>query len=396
MVVLEVKEGIYSVGAQHWGRKLFDELVPIPYGTSYNAFFIKGSSKNALIDTVDPTKEDELIENLKRLKIEKIDYVISNHAEQDHSGGIPGVLNLFPEAKVVTNKKCKQFLETLLHIKENQFLVINDRDTLSLGDRTLEFIFAPWVHWPETLLTYLREDKILFTCDLFSSHLATSELFSSGDNLTYEGAKRYYAGIMMPFRKNISKHLKIIPELDVEIIAPSHGPLYKNPQFILKAYKDWISDEVKNEVVIVYVSMHRSTEKIVNALTTALTERNIKVIPFNLTTADAGELAMSLIDASTLIVASPTFLVGPHPLIVYALSIVNALRPKQKFFGVIGSYGWGIGKTIDVIKNLTQNLKAEFLEPLFINGHPREEDILKFEKFADTILARHRELNIIA
>ena len=161
MAVREIKKDVYYVGAIDWDRGLFDELISLPDGTSYNAYLIKGSEKIALIDTVDPSKKHELIENLQKLEVEKIDYIIANHAEQDHSGTIPEILELYPEAKVVTNPRCKDFLKDLLLISEDRFVVVNDHETLSIGDKTLEFILAPWVHWPETMFTYLREDKIL-------------------------------------------------------------------------------------------------------------------------------------------------------------------------------------------------------------------------------------------
>ncbi len=186
----EIKKGIHWVGAIDWDRRLFDSLVPLPDGTSYNAYFIKGSEKTALLDTVDPAMQDELFGHLKELGVERIDYVVAHHAEQDHSGSIPQVLEKFPEAKVVATAKCKTMLMDLLEIPEEKFIVVKDKETLSLGDRTLEFIHAPWVHWPETMLTYAREDKILFPCDFLGSHLATTDLYAKDEGQLYEAAKR--------------------------------------------------------------------------------------------------------------------------------------------------------------------------------------------------------------
>jgi len=393
MTVREVRPDIYSVGAIDWDRRLFDELIPLPDGTSYNSYLIKGSEKTALIDTVDPTKEYELLDNLRKLNINNIDYVISNHAEQDHSGSIPKILELYPDAKVLTNPKCKDMLKDLLLIPEDKFLTLNARETISLGNKTLEFILAPWVHWPETMFTYLREDKILFTCDFLGSHLATSNLFVADEAKVYEPAKRYYAEIMMPFRTSIKKHLEVINGIEVEIIAPSHGPVYPRPEFIMNAYKEWVSDDVKNEVIIPYISMHGSTRKMVDHLAEALIERDITVKPFNLTKTDIGELAMALVDAATIIIASPTVLVGPHPNIVYAVFLVNALRPKLKFASVIGSYGWG-GKMVEHIKGILTNIKVEILEPVVVKGFPREEDLKTLDMLADNIYKKHKEHHI--
>lgn len=390
-MIREIKKNIFAVGTIDWDRRLFDELIPLPDGTTYNSYLIKGSEKTALIDTVDPVKEKELLENLDEAGINKIDYIIANHAEQDHSGVITTLLKKFPEAKVLTNQKCKDMLMDLLLIPSEKFLTVNDGEKISLGDKTLEFIFAPWVHWPETMLTYLVEDKILFPCDLFGSHLASSELYAVDESKVYSGAKRYYAEIMMPFRNHIKKHLEKLSSYDIKIIAPSHGPIYDKPEFILNAYKDWISDNAKPEVILPFVSMHDSTKKMVEHLISALIKRNVKVIPFNMTRTDIGELAMALVDASTMVIASPIVLGGPHPQVLYAVYLTNLLRPKLKHVSVIGSYGWG-GRMLEIIKEMTSNLKIELIEPVIIKGYPKEDDFKKLDKLADNILVKIKNL----
>jgi len=394
MTVRQIKPGVYTVGSIDWDRRLFDELIPLPDGTTYNSYLIKGNEKTALIDTVDPPKENKLFDNLKKLDVNNIDYVIANHAEQDHSGTIPKILKTFPNAKVVTNAKCKGMLMDLLLIPEDKFIVVNDADTLPLGNKTLQFIIAPWVHWPETMLTYLREDKILFPCDFFGSHLATSDLYSTDEPKVYESAKRYYAEIMMPFRNSIKKHIEKLKQFEIEMIAPSHGPIHNKPEFILDAYKDWISDKVKNEVIIPYVSMHGSTDKMVSHFIDALMKRDITVKPFNLPKTDIGELAKALVDAATIVIASPTVLVGPHPAAVYATYLANALRPKTKFASIIGSYGWG-GKMVDTITGMLGNLKVELISPVIVKGYPKEDNFKDLEKLADEIFNKHKDNNIV-
>ena len=390
----ELKSNIFFVGAIDWDRRLFDELIPLPDGTSYNAYLVKGREKTALIDTVDPAMTEVLTKNLNQLEIKDINYVIANHAEQDHSGSLPQILDMYPNAKVVCTTKCKGLLMDLLLIPENKFKTVEDRETLSLGDKTLEFIHAPWVHWPETMLTYLREEKILFTCDFLGSHLATSDLFVTDELTVYEAAKRYYAEIMMPFRATIKKNLEKIKDLEIDIIAPSHGLIYDRPEFILSAYRDWISDEVKNEVVIPYVSMHESTKKMVDYFVEALIQRGITVKQFNMSKTDIGKLAMALVDAATIVIASPTVLVGPHPNVVYAVYLANALRPKLKLASIIGSYGWG-SRMVEQIKGMVPNLKVELLEPVVKKGFPKEEDFKELDRLADEILNKHKEYNII-
>ena len=385
----EIKDDLFWVGALDWDRRLFDELIPLPDGTSYNAYLIWGSEKTALIDTVDPTMSHVLMDFLEG--VTGIDYVISNHAEQDHSGTIPLVLETFPEARVVTNPKCKGMLTDLLSIPEEQFITVDDGETLSLGDRTLQFIYAPWVHWPETMFTYLREDKLLFTCDLLGSHLATSDLYAHDRARVYEAAKRYYAEIMMPFRTVIKQNLEKIAPLEIELIAPSHGPIYDDPKFILDAYREWISDEVENEVVLPYVSMHGSTKEMVDHFVGALIDRRIAVKQFDLASVDLGELAMALVDAATVVIAAPTVLVGPHPSAVYAAYLVNALRPKLRWVSIIGSYGWGT-KMVEQLTGMLSSLKVELIEPVIVRGRPKGDDFKALDRLADMILEKHRGL----
>ncbi len=394
MVSREIIPNVFWVGALDFDRRMFDELIPTPNGTSYNAYLIRGSEKTALVDTVDPSKEFDLISNLVKMGIERIDYIIINHAEQDHAGSLPMVLEFFPDAMVVTNEKCRDLLIALLHLPAEKFVVIKDRETLSLGDRTFEFLLTPWTHWPETQVTYLREDKILFPCDLFGFHMATSDLTMTDLADCYLPAKRYYAEIMMPFRGSIKGHLEKIRALKIDLIAPSHGPVHTNPQQILDAYADWTSDTVKNEVVIPYVSMHGSTQKMVEHFTDALIARGVIVKPFNLTHTDIGELALSLVDAATVVIATPTVLFGPHPQVVYATYLANMLKPKMRFASVIGSFGWG-GKAPETIVKMLDHVKVEVLEPVMVKGLPDEKTLAALDRLADDIARKHKENKIV-
>ena len=388
-----IKEDIYWVGFVDWDRRLFDSLIPTPHGTTYNSYLIKGSEKTALIETVDFGKNNYLLNALEIADAKKIDYIISNHAEQDHTGSLPKILEKYPEAKIVTNAKCKELIESFLLIPEEKFIVVKDNEEISLGNKTIQFMIAPWVHWPDTMFSYLKEDQILFSCDFLGSHYATSELFVSDEKEVYLSAKRYYAEIMMPFRTMIKKHLERIDKLDIDIIAPSHGPLYNEPSFIIEAYKDWSGDSVKNQVVIPYVSMHGSTKVMVEYLTEALSKKGIEVKLFNLEIADAGELLMSLVDAATIVVGASTMLVGPHPLAYYATYLVNAVRPKTRFVSIIGSYGWG-GNTVEVLKGLISNIKVELVEPVYIKGYPKENDFKSLDKLAEEINKKHKEIGL--
>ena len=392
MKAREIKPKIYWVGAEDWDRRLFDELIPLPDGTSYNSYLIQGSQKTVLIETVDPTMEHVLLSRLEDLGVKHIDYVVANHAEQDHSGTLPVVLQKYPKAEVICTSKCKTMLEDFLRIPDDKIITVEDREVISLGDKTLEFIHAPWVHWPETMLTYLKEDKILFPCDLFGSHLASSDLYVTDEGRVFESAKRYYAEIMMPFRTNIEKHLERLKEYEIKLIAPSHGPMHDRPEFILNAYSRWVIDPPENIVVLPYASMHGSTRQMVNYFVEALVQNGVTVKQFDLSTVDIGKLAMALVDAATLVIGTPAVLVGPHPLVAYAAFLANALKPKTRFASIIGSFGWG-SRAKEQIIGMIPNLKVELLEPVIAKGLPKDEDFKALDSLAAKIAEAHKGIS---
>jgi flavorubredoxin len=387
MKARQITPNVDWVGAVDWERGLFDALIPLPDRTSYNAYLIRGSEKTALVDAVDPTLIDVLMTRLEN--VEKIDYIISLHAEQDHSGGLPTVLEKYPGAKLFASPKGKENLSTHLPIPAERIQAVQDGETLSLGDKTLQFIHIPWVHWPDTMAAYLVEDKVLFTTDFFGSHLATSDLFASAnEGRVYEAAKRYYAEIMMPLRNAAQKNLEKLSGIETVFIAPSHGPIYDRPAFITEAYKKWTSGPYRNTVVMPFVSMHGSTLKIISYLSESLAERGE---PFDLTTSDIGKITEALVDAPTLVVGTPTVLGGPHPNVVGAAYLVNTLKPRLKYISVIGSYGWG-GKTVDILAGMLESLKAEILPPVLCKGLPKDEDFKALDALADAIAEKHKTL----
>ncbi|MBA4365373.1 MAG: MBL fold hydrolase [Coprothermobacter sp.] len=378
------------MGAVDWDRRLFDSLIPLPEGTSYNAYLVRGSEKTALLDTVDPTKLDVLMAQLDA--VDHLDYLIAHHAEQDHSGSIPAILARYPEAVLVTNPKAKELLQELLDIPSGRFRTVADGETLSLGNKTLRFIYLPWVHWPETMGTYVEEDHVLFSCDFFGSHRAQSDMFAE-NNVVMHGAKRYYAEIMMPFRSFIIKNLDKLAGTQIDMICPSHGPVYKDPAFIMDAYREWAGGPPHNKVVIPFVSMHGSTLKMVDRLTAALADRGVGVERFDLTISDLGEIAMSLVDAATIVIGTPAVLTGPHPKTIEIAYLAGALRPKTQFVSIVGSYGWG-QRIVDVLGGLIAPLKAEVLTPVLAKGDPRAADMQAIDALAETIAAKHREAGL--
>lgn len=383
-----IKDKIHWLGAIDWDRRLFDSLIPLPDGTSYNVYLIEGSTHTALLDTVDPAMLDLLSKQLDDAPT--IDFIVSHHAEQDHSGAIPHVLARYPQAKVVTTPKAKALLMDHLHLPEETFVPVADGEVLSLGDKTLRFIHTPWVHWPETMVTYLEEDQILFSCDFFGAHIAASDLFVTDQGRVYESAKRYFGEIMLPFRNIIAKNLEKLANLPLQMIAPGHGQIYDQPAWILEAYRDWVLQPPRNLVVLPFVSMHGSTRMMVDHLTAALTEWGVTVELFNLVVTDIGKLAMALVDAGTIVVGTPTVLAGPHPLAAHAAFLANALRPKAQYLSIIGSYGWG-GKTVEALAGMIGNLKVEVLEPVLCKGMPEQVTYSALEHLADTIAQKHKE-----
>ncbi len=390
MIPRVIIPGVEWVGALDWERTMFDALIPLPDRTSYNAYLIRGRDKTVLVDTVEPKLVDILMARLEN--VERVDYILSLHAEQDHSGSLPMVLQKYPQAQLFASPKCRENLVTHLSIDAERIHTVQDGETLSLGDRTLQFIHIPWVHWPDTMAAFLVEEKVLFTTDFFGSHLATSSLFASADEpRVLAAAKRYYAEIMMPLRLMAQKNLVKLQALQPSYIAPSHGPVYDSPALILDAYHQWLEGTLRNAVVLPFISMHGSTIRMVSHLSECLAERGVAVEAFDLVNVDLGHLASALVDAPTLILASPTVLGGPHPGMVSATYLVNMLKPRLKHLAVIGSYGWG-GKTVETLVEMVSGLKLELLPTVLCKGLPVEADLQALDALAETIAEKHRIL----
>ena len=235
---------------------------------------------------------------------------------------------------------------------------------------------------------YMKEEKMLFSCDFLGSHLATTDMYVSDECQVYEAAKRYFAEIMMPFRAIIKKNFPKLDGYDISIVAPSHGPMYDNPKFIIDAYNDWLSDTPKNMVVVPYISMHGSVERMVNHLIDALENKGVKAYKFDLSVTDIGKVAITLVDAATIVVGTPTVLGEPHPVIAYAAKLANALKPKAIFVSVMASYAWG-GKAIEKVAEMIPNIKAELLEPVLVKGYPKADDLVAIERLANEIFTKH-------
>ncbi len=390
----EIKNNIFYCGLNDCDRRIFDELIPLEHGTSYNSYLVKGSEKTAIIDTMYPPKTKEYLKRLSDNQIGKVDYIIANHGEQDHSGSIPALLEKYPNAIVLTNPKVAENIKNMLFVPEEKIRVIADGEEVSLGDKTLKFIFAPGVHWPDTMFTYVKEDNVIFTCDFLGAHFTFSDVFAPESVELEKSAKRYYAEIMMPFRIMSKKYTKMIKDMNVDMILPSHGPVYKNPDFILDLYTDWTSDAPKNLVALPYVSMYESTKEMIDYLSEKLEAKGIKTFKFDMVEDDLGDLAMTLVDAGTIVMGTSMVLAGPHPVSVNVAYIASVLRPKAKFASLVGSYGWG-GKLFDLIAQILAPLKLDLIEPLQIKGKLKEDDYKKLDEMAESIFEKHKSIGLI-
>ncbi len=372
----ELAKNVFSVGVKDWNRRMFDSLIPLPQGTTYNSYLIKGKGKTALIDTVNPGFEQEFIQRINQVSdAKKIDYVIMNHAEPDHASAIPVIMNESKNAVLITSEKGAKMAQTFFDVPAKRIKTVKDGDILELGGKTLQFIDAPWLHWPETMFTFVQEDKILFPCDFFGAHTAAGIFDDDVDELI-PFAKRYYGEIMMPFNRMGSKAMDKIKDFDIRMIAPSHGPIYKNPERIINVYKRWTRGETKDKAIVVYVSMWKSTEKMINALTERLLAHNIQVSKFDLVNADIGDIARELVDARAIVLGVPTVLGGMHPLGIYASYLVKALRPPLQYAVVLSSYGWA-GGALRQVSDILGPTGLEILGTHKVNGPPKEKDYQK-------------------
>lgn len=390
--IFKLSENVCWVGVRDWNRRIFDALIPLPKGTSYNAYLIIGSKGKALIDTVNPGFEKDLESNIRSIiSPEEIDYVIMNHAEPDHAGAIPHIMSIAPKSKLVATARGAKMAQIYYHVPSDRIKIVVDNEVISLGDKSLQFIEAPMLHWPETMFTYLKEDGILFPCDFFGAHLAGG--FYSDEIEDYIiHAQRYWGEIMMPFRSMAQRALEKISGLNIKIIAPSHGPIHRRPEIILDAYKRWAVGETRRKAVIAYVSMWGSTDMMVKQMAEVLMAEEIEVVIHNLTVSDIGDLVKDLVDSRAVVLGAPTVLGGAHPLPIYLSYLFRVLRPPTKFAVILGSYGWG-GGAIKQIQDMIKDIKIEVVSALEINGPPTEEDMRKICNIGRSLAKKIKEEN---
>ncbi|NQU42933.1 FprA family A-type flavoprotein [bacterium] len=369
---VQVKQNIDWVGYVDWAIRDFHGY-HTHRGSTYNSYLIR-DEKNALIDAVKGTYADALIAHISAfLDPSKIDYIVVNHAEPDHTGALPALLELCPSAEVVCNAKCQEILGQHYDTSKWLFRVVLDGDSLSLGRRTLQFLNTPMVHWPESMFTFVPEDRLLFSMDAFGQHLATSNRFDDEEDLRIilDEARTYYANIVMLYGKQVQKTLDKGAGLDIDIIAPSHGVIWRtNKHKILSAYSDWANSRPASKVLIIYDSMWGSTAKMAHAIAQGASIPGVQTKLIPIRASDNTRIATEVLDAAAVAFGSPTLNMTLMPQMASALTYLKGLRPGNKCGLAFGSYGWAKNGPIEVQKYM-EEMKFDLLcEPILAQYVP--------------------------
>ena len=378
---IEIKPNIYWVGAIDWGLRSFHGY-NTPRGTTYNSYLII-DNKITLIDTVKHYLYNEMLNRIKEIiDPSKIDYIVSNHVEMDHSGSITKLLEICPNAQIITSTRGEKGLS--LHYKKDlNMKVVNSGDKLNIGKKTLTFFHIPMVHWPDSMVTYIADDKLLLSNDAFGQHIASTERFD--DELEWgilkEEAAKYYANIVMPYSDQVKKALETLTKLDINMIAPSHGIIWKKhiPN-ILKEYSIWADFKTENKALIIFDSMWGSTEKIAYALYEGLEETGIKVTIRNLKNTHISDIIADVLSSKFILLGSPTMNNTMLPSMGMFLTYLKGLRPRNRIGFVFGSYGWG-GQAVGEIEKILNELSWDLpIKGFKVNYIPDENDLINVKK----------------
>ncbi len=371
-----MKPGIHWVGGIDWDIRNFHGYLT-QRGTTYNAYLII-DEKTVLIDTVKTYLFDEMIARISAITDpSRIDIIVSNHVEMDHSGSLPRMLEIAPRAKVVTSVQGEKGLRRH-YGKDWDFHAASSGEAMKIGKRTLRFVHTPMVHWPDNMVTWLQEENILFSNDAFGQHIASAARFDDevGWDIAREEAAKYYANIVMPYGDQAGKALEALAGLEMDMIATSHGLIWRSmiPK-ILGEYAKWARNETLPKALIVYDSMWGSTEKIALKLEDGLTDEGVPVTRRNLKTAHISDVVADMLDSRAILIGSPTLNNGMLPTVGALMTYVKGLRPKKRIALAFGSYGWGgqsIGEVEDIMRSLGWDLPVEKIR---INYIPGEKDL---------------------
>jgi flavorubredoxin len=373
---VEIRPDIYWVGGIDWDLRNFHGY-ETQRGTTYNAYLIV-DKKITLVDTVKHYLFDEMLARIKEIVDPKrIDYIVSNHVEMDHSGSLPKMKKEAPNAKIITSTRGEKGL--LRHYKKDLgFQVAKSGDTLNIGKRTLHFVHIPMVHWPDSMVTYIPSDKLLLPNDAFGQHIASSERFD--DEIEWgilrEEAAKYYANIVMPYGDQVKKALEAVSGLKIDMIAPSHGIIWRSRiTKIIEEYKKWANFETEKKALIIYDSMWGSTEKIAYALYEGISESGIPVNMRNIKNTNISDIITDVQDSKLILIGSPTLNNGMMPSVGGFLTYLKGLRPRDRIGFVFGSYGWG-GQAVGEIEKILKDLSWDMpFDSININYIPDEEEL---------------------
>jgi len=389
MSSVKVLEDIYWVGAVDWNIRNFHGFTYSTHrGTTYNAYLVV-DRKIALIDSVYRPFAGEMIDRIRNIvDPSKIDYVVANHVETDHSGAISEILKLAPNAKVVGTDRCKEGLEKY-YFGDWDFQVVKTGDEIDLGERCLKFLEAPMLHWPDSMFTYVEKGALLLPNDAFGQHLATSKRFDDevDEGILMEEAAKYYANILWPLSQLVLRKIEEVQKIGmkISIIAPSHGIIWrKNPTKIVEAYVRWARGDAEKKVLVVYDTMWGSTEKMAMAIVEGIRSEGIEAMVFRLPYSDRGDIIKELLNAKGILVGSSTINNNVLPTMSPFLEEMTGLRPKNKVTAVFGSYGWGGGAA----KTIEERLRAAGMEivapSLTVKWAPNKDELQKCIDFGKT------------
>jgi len=383
-------ENIDWVGFVDWTMRDFHSFIT-QRGVTYNSYLIR-DEKVALVDTVKEPYKEYLLKNIKDLiDPKKVDYIIVNHAEPDHSSALAFMVNSLPNAKVVCNQKCKDILSSYYDVTNWKFEIIKSNDTLSLGKFTLRFLDTPMVHWPESMFTYVEEEKILFSMDAFGQHLATEERFDDEVDkcALFEEAKKYYANIVLPYGNQVKKVMENVKDLDIKMIATSHGVIWrKYINEIVGEYKKWMTNKVEAKVVVIYDSMWQSTKAMAEAIVDGASIDGVeaKLIYVRATSTGVTEIATEILDAACIAFGSSTLNSNMMPMMGAVTTYVKGLRPLGRAGLAFGSYGWGRGGAEALHEKLKEMNFEITQDPIKSKWRP-DEEVLQQCKIAGKNLA---------
>lgn len=397
----KIIDNVYSVSVLNPNLRVFDIVMTTDYGTSYNSYIVKGSEKTALIETAHLTYFDYFIDNVKEVtNLQDIEYLIMNHNEPDHSGSIQKLLELIPNLKIITSQAGSIYLKNITNCSDMNIIVAKDGDSIDLGDKTLTFINAPFLHWPDSMFTYLKEDKILFSCDFFGCHYCEPQMLDTC--ITYPDAyqtalKGYYDAIFGPFKPYVLKGLEKIKDLEIEYAATSHGPILSRQGVlndVMEKYKDWSTPiERENKLIpIFYCSAYGNTELLAKSIAQGIKEvfPSAEVNIYDIIHHDMDKLALLLNQSNAFLLGSPTINKDAVPPVWNLLSHVDAVNIQKKPVALFGSYGWS-GEAVKNLKLRLEGLKVNiFEEEMRVVFVPTLEDLQKAKEFgksfAQTVL----------